>query len=76
MVGGWIIYCMIHHEDPDSFPWYVFGKVWIAKEWLPVLVMLTWCVLLWKRERLYAYAGLVWAFIGFVYGFTPYLIRN
>ena len=76
LIGAWIVYCMMRHEASDNFPWYVIGKWWIAKEWVPAIVMLIWCALAWKRERPYAYLGLALSLIGFWYGFMPYLIKN
>jgi hypothetical protein len=67
---------MIRHGATDSLPGQDIGKWRIPKEWIPVVAMLIWCLVFWKNERLYAHAGLVRALIGFVYGFTPYIIKN
>jgi hypothetical protein len=79
---------MIRHGASDNFSWYVIhgwgrnegrwitADWWVAKEWIPVAVMLGFCSILWKRERAYAYAGLGWSLVGFLYGFTPYIIKN
>jgi len=73
LIGGVITYCMVRHTNSDWYPFFRICGIPMAKEWIPAFVMAAWSATLWHNDRVYAYSALLWAIVGFWYGFTPYM---